>query len=489
MSSYATFMTAGGAFANDTPTPFTTVVSGLSGTVTGLTVKIDGLTHPDFLFLHFLLVAPDGQSNLLLLDRSGTGVAITNENYLFTDFPDLLFPADFTPLRPVAPAGFMTGSDFGLPSLQLHYGSSESLAAAFSGVNPNGTWTLYVLDDNNGNPGGSFTDWQLKIIDNTPATLTTPVTHVAIDNTATITFSDANGNLPHSSDPDQDPLHPGTSIGITAEHGTIQALSFSATKQLFTGSNSADVFGEIMNGAVYKPDAGFSGVDHLTLQFFDPGEFGGLGFGNLTITKTIDIEVFDHPAATSGNDSFHAVGYQRIDGGAGNDTVTFDFALTQAIVTYGDSTVTIEGPNTKTVLSGIDKFVFNDGTVDNADGNPLVDDLYYYTHNHDVWAAHVDPDAHYSAFGWHEGRNPNAYFDTSGYLATYADVKAAGVNPLEHYDTFGWKEGRDPSKQFDTGDYLGAYPDIAAAKVDPLAHFLLFGMQEGRHASNDGAWG
>ena len=91
-------------------------------------------------------------------------------------------------------------------------------------------------------------------------------------------------------------------------------------------------------------------------------------------------------------------------------------------------------------------------------------------------------------FGWHEGRNPNAWFDTAGYLAHYADVAAAGVNPLEHYELFGWKEGRDPSAGFDTLGYLAANPDVAAANVNPLDHFLQFGIYEGRQAVNDGVW-
>ena len=56
--------------------------------------------------------------------------------------------------------------------------------------------------------------------------------------------------------------------------------------------------------------------------------------------------------------------------------------------------------------------MFTDGTVDNNDGDPLVDDLFYYSQNHDVWNAHVDADAHYHTFGWHEGRDPNAFFST-----------------------------------------------------------------------------
>ena len=74
--------------------------------------------------------------------------------------------------------------------------------------------------------------------------------------------------------------------------------------------------------------------------------------------------------------------------------------------------------------------------------------------------------------GWHEGRNPNAYFDTAGYLSHYTDVAAAGVNPLQHYEPVGWKEGRDPSARFDTRGYLAANPDVAAAHVNPLDHFL-----------------
>jgi hypothetical protein len=124
-------------------------------------------------------------------------------------------------------------------------------------------------------------------------------------------------------------------------------------------------------------------------------------------------------------------------------------------------------------------------------GNNIVggfDAQYYLAHNPDVAAAGVDPHAHYDTFGWHEGRNPNAYFDAAGYLAHYADVAAAGVDPLQHYEMFGWKEGRDPSASFDTLGYLAANPDVAAAHVNPLDHYLQFGVHEGRAVVNDGIW-
>jgi hypothetical protein len=104
-------------------------------------------------------------------------------------------------------------------------------------------------------------------------------------------------------------------------------------------------------------------------------------------------------------------------------------------------------------------------------------------------AAGVDPFWHYENIGWREGRDPNALFDTTGYLSTYTDVAAAGVNPLDHYNVFGWHEGRDPSLDFDTTKYLAANPDVKAAQINPLEHFLLHGIDEHRSAQADGVWG
>ena len=132
------------------------------------------------------------------------------------------------------------------------------------------------------------------------------------------------------------------------------------------------------------------------------------------------------------------------------------------------------------MASGFETFVFTDGTVQNNDGSPLVDDLFYYSRYHDVWNAHADADAHYNAFGWHENRDPNAFFSTGFYLALNPDVQAAGTNPLAHFDASGWQQGRVARSSSIPPPYLAANPDVAAAQVDPLAHFLGFGAQEGR---------
>jgi hypothetical protein len=183
----------------------------------------------------------------------------------------------------------------------------------------------------------------------------------------------------------------------------------------------------------------------------------------------------------TGNDTFFAPdGNQRFDAGGGIDTITFRFALADASISYVGNTIVVDSASSHTVLTGFEKFAFADGTVNNADGDVLVDDLFYYSKYRDVWNAHVDADVHYHAVGWHEGRDPSAFFSTSFYRALNPDVKAAGIDPLVHFHQSGWQEGRIPSLTFDARKYLAVNPDVAAAHLDPLWHFLAVGAGEGR---------
>ena len=88
--------------------------------------------------------------------------------------------------------------------------------------------------------------------------------------------------------------------------------------------------------------------------------------------------------------------------------------------------------------------------------------------------------AHWSTNGWREGRDPNAFFDTSAYLAANRDVAVAGIDPLAHYLGSGWREGRHASPDFNAASYLTANPDLRLAGVNPLDHYLNFGFAEGR---------
>jgi hypothetical protein len=140
---------------------------------------------------------------------------------------------------------------------------------------------------------------------------------------------------------------------------------------------------------------------------------------------------------------------------------------------------------TRYSISDLDLAIFKDlglTVVSGVNRDPLLDPFYYTTHNPDVSAAHVSSVQHYNQFGWHEGRDPSAYFSTVGYLASNPDVAEAGINPLQHFENFGWKEGRDATAGFDDKLYLLHNPDVKAAGVDPLLHYLEFGQFEGRQA-------
>ncbi|MCG5246038.1 amidase family protein [Methylorubrum extorquens] len=162
---------------------------------------------------------------------------------------------------------------------------------------------------------------------------------------------------------------------------------------------------------------------------------------------------------------------------------SFDFALSQASLRQAPGHIALIGPDGLSHdVTAVETFVFTDGVVRQKDAAPLVDDLFYYAANPDVWQAQIGADAHYAAHGWREGRDPNAAFSTAGYLAANPEVAAAGLDPLVHFAQAGWKEGRDPAAGFDVELYLARHPEARAAGLDPLSHYLAQGRAEGQAA-------
>jgi hypothetical protein len=234
------------------------------------------------------------------------------------------------------------------------------------------------------------------------------------------------------------------------------------------------------NNVIYHAEHDFFGADTLTMATNDNGT--GTSTSHADTDQTA-IKINGLLTGTTGNDTFTAPsGSAHIDAGAGIDTIAFGFKLTDATITFAGNEVIVDGPNgsSHTVLTGFEVYKFTDGTVNNSDSDPLIDDLFYYSHYHEIWTANIDADTDYHAAGWKAGRDPDAFFSTATYLSKNADVKAAGIDPLVHFDHFGWSEGRDASVLFDPQKYLAANPDVAAAHVDPLTHFLQFGAGEGR---------
>ena len=243
--------------------------------------------------------------------------------------------------------------------------------------------------------------------------------------------------------------------------------------------------------------ANYSTTPYNTL---DTGPAGDTRIQNLAARADTVLQHGVSRVGTAGNDTLEGTAYaDRLFGGAGDDTLiggagddiliggagidraVFSYGFASARVsTLADGSVRIAGPDGTDTLRGIERFQFSDRTIDNADGNPLVDDLFYLANNRDVYQSGLDAEDHFARAGAGEGRDPNAYFSTTGYLAANADVRAAGANALTHYDTNGWREGRDPGALFDNEFYLARNADVRAAGIDPLAHYLAYGQSEGR---------
>ncbi len=66
--------------------------------------------------------------------------------------------------------------------------------------------------------------------------------------------------------------------------------------------------------------------------------------------------------------------------------------------------------------------------------------------------------------------SPLPEFDPAYYLTTYPDIAAAGVDPFEHYLFWGFREGRNPSAGFDTRYYQRRYLD-GELEENPLLHY------------------
>lgn len=167
-----------------------------------------------------------------------------------------------------------------------------------------------------------------------------------------------------------------------------------------------------------------------------------------------------------------------------DETLTFTKAITAYDLEPLGQFISIQGTG-KAVdyLVGFSKLVFSDGSIDLATNSALFDPVFYALNNKDdVYKAKVGSLAHYQEIGASEGRDPNAFFDVSGYLAVNKDVADAGVDALEHFTKYGAIEGRDTSINFDIRLYLQHNADVATAGINALEHYLNNGRAEGRKA-------
>jgi subtilisin-like proprotein convertase family protein len=138
--------TGSAGLANPYPLPLT--VSGVPGTIGRLVVRLDDLSHNGPADLDVLLVGPGGQAVMLMSDVGGA-TPVEHVSLTFADGAPTV-PASLPAKGQFAPSDTGAGDDMPAPAPPGPYGTALS---AFEGTDPNGTWLLYVVDDEPGRQG------------------------------------------------------------------------------------------------------------------------------------------------------------------------------------------------------------------------------------------------------------------------------------------------------------------------------------------------
>lgn len=141
--------------------PSSIEISGLTGTVSGISLTLQNLSHtrPDDIDL--LLVAPNGRGIVLMSDVGGTtpvsDLDLTFDSAATTTMPDssVLVPGIYIPTN------FGAGDTFPAPAPAVSVLYQH--LTEFNGTNPNGTWSIYAYDDETGNLGSIDGGWGLTI--------------------------------------------------------------------------------------------------------------------------------------------------------------------------------------------------------------------------------------------------------------------------------------------------------------------------------------
>ncbi len=162
---------------NASPYPSPVSVSGLTGAVSNVTATLNNLTHGSAGDVDVLLVAPDG-SNLVLMSDRGDATSFTfasNATLTFSDaaagqLPDVGLIGSGTYKPSDADPG---GAPDSFPGPAPSPSGATTLAGAFTGIDPNGTWNLYVVDDVSGDTGSIAGGWSVTVTTTTAAASTT----------------------------------------------------------------------------------------------------------------------------------------------------------------------------------------------------------------------------------------------------------------------------------------------------------------------------
>jgi hypothetical protein len=195
------------------PYPSNINVPALAGTVEKVTVQLSGFGHDRPEDVDILLVGPGGQ-NVVLLSDAGSLFAVSGRNLAFEDgfgqVPESN-PINSGTFRPTNHDDGLSESWPDAPSPS----DGESLSI-FNGVDPQGTWRLYVVDDASFMAGVIGGGWSVTITTQDvvgPPAPSTPDLHSSSDSGTSNTDNITNVNTPTFTGTAQ----PGTTVRLYAD--------------------------------------------------------------------------------------------------------------------------------------------------------------------------------------------------------------------------------------------------------------------------------
>jgi subtilisin-like proprotein convertase family protein len=154
------------------PYPSTINVSGVGGLLIKATVTFVNLTHSWPADIDALLESPSQQSALLMA-HAGGGYAVNGVTLTFddaTNYPFLTNAAQIVS-GTYRPTAFILSPAFSPPAPAAPY--ATNLSGLYAG-NPNGVWSLFVIDDAAINAGAISNGWSLTLITSSPIALQPP---------------------------------------------------------------------------------------------------------------------------------------------------------------------------------------------------------------------------------------------------------------------------------------------------------------------------
>ena len=143
--------------------PSTINVAGMSGVISKVVVKLKGVSHtyPDD--LDILLVGPGGQKVMLMSDAGGV-TDVVNVNLTFDGAATSTLPNSAQMLSGTyRPTNYGSTDSFNAPAPSAPYGTNLDV---LHGISPNGSWRLFVFDDEPKDLGSIANGWELIITTN-----------------------------------------------------------------------------------------------------------------------------------------------------------------------------------------------------------------------------------------------------------------------------------------------------------------------------------